>query len=437
LALVAGVVALAAVRADDKMEDDRVERARAFVAALVKSDYKAAAKDFDDDMLKAFPGDMLEKFWKDLIETAGALKKQGAAKKGKSDKYDIVVVTCEFEKTSLDVRLVFDPDGKIGGLFVRPPTHEYQAPSYVKPDLFRETDVTVTTGDYSLPGTLTLPKGDGPFPAVVLVHGSGPNDRDETIGPNKMLRDLAWGLASRGVAVLRYDKRTLLMAKRLVKTPDSLTLKEETVEDAASAVQLLAKQKEIDNKRIFLLGHSLGGYAAPRIAEAAPDVAGLILMAANSRPLEDLIIEQVTYIHSLQKPPDEKQKETLDLLKKQVERVKDPKLSADTPAAELPFGAPAPYWLDLRKYDATGTAANLKQPMLILHGERDYQVTMADFDGWKKALADHKNVRLKSYPKLNHLFMDGDGKATPSEYEKAGHVAVDVIDETADWIKKQ
>jgi dienelactone hydrolase len=437
--LLMSVVALAVGRADDKKGDERVEHARAFIAALAKADFKAAAKDFDDEMVKAFPGDKLEKFWKDLIEKAGPLKKQGEAKKDKTEKYEVVRVTCEFEKAPLDIRVVYNNDGKIGGLFVASgqPAFEFKPPPYAKKDSFRETEVTVTTGEWSLPGTLALPKGAGPFPAVVLVHGSGPHDRDETIGPNKMLRDLAWGLASQGVAVLRYDKRTLVMRNKLAKAPEGLTVKEETVDDAVSAVDLLGTQKEIDKKRIFVLGHSLGAHAAPRIGVAAPNVTGLILLAANSRPLEDLILEQVTYLLAQPGVPEEKRKETLEALKKQVERVKDPKLSADTPSRELPIGVPADYWLDLRKYDAVGTAAKLKQPMLILQGERDYQVTMADFDGWKKALAERTNVKLKSYAKLNHLFLEGEGKSKPDEYEKPGHVAAEVIDDIAGWIKKQ
>ena len=174
------------------------------------------------------------------------------------------------------------------------------------------------------------------------------------------------------------------MESKGVKAPERFTVQDETVADAASAVDLLAARKEIDKKRIFIVGHSLGAFAAPRIAVAAPPLPAWCCSPGNSRPLEDLIVEQVEYLLSVQELPEEQKKEALEKIKKQVARVKDPKLSADTPSAELVFGVPAPYWLDLREYNPTATAAKLKQPMLILQGERDYQVTMADFDGWKR-----------------------------------------------------
>jgi dienelactone hydrolase len=417
----------------------RIEQARAFITLLAKEDFKAAGKDFDDAMVKAVPTEALEKLWTELIKEWGAFKKQGAVVREKMQRYDAVIVTCEFENLTWDLCVVYDPDGKIGGFRLRQPktTANDKPASYVKKDAFIETEVTVKTGEWSLPGTLTVPTGDGPFPAVVLVHGSGPQDRDETIGPNKMLRDLAWGLASQGIATLRYDKRTFVMRGNLARAPESITVKEETIDDAVSAVELLGQQKGIDKKRIFIVGHSLGAFAAPRIAEAAPNVAGLVVMAGNTRPLEDLILEQLTYVLPLQVDGEDKRKDMLDTVKKQVERAKDPKLTTETPAGDLPLGVPASYWLDLRKYDPSATAAKLKQPMLILQGERDYQVTMVDFEAWKKALADRKNVRLKSYPKLNHLFLEGEGKAKPSEYNRPGHVAEETINDIADWIKKQ
>src|SRR5690606_33004513 len=143
----------------------------------------------------------------------------------------------------------------------------YQAPSYADPARFSEREATVGSGTWALPGTLTLPKKEGKFPAVILVHGSGPNDRDETLGPNKPFRDLAHGLATRGIAVLRYDKRTLVHPKALAsEVGAALTLREETIDDALAAAALLRTIPEVDASKIFVVGHSLGGTAIPRIA---------------------------------------------------------------------------------------------------------------------------------------------------------------------------
>jgi dienelactone hydrolase len=388
-------------------------------------------------MQKALPTDKLESTWKTIMDQVGAVKKLLPVRT-ESGKYDIVFLPCQFEKATLDIKIVFNADKKVTGFFLVPPkgNYEFKPPVYAKSETYREVKTTVGTGEWELPATLTLPKGDGPFAAVILVHGSGPHDRDETIGPNKPFRDLAWGLASQGIAVLRYVKRTQEHAAKMIKPGEYPTIKEEVVDDALAAVETLGKHPEIDKKCIFVLGHSLGALMAPRIGELNKDIAGLILLAGNSRPLEDVILEQLTYIHSLGDMPAEKQKEEIGKVKKQLERVKDPNLSADTPKADLPLGVPAPYWLALRAYNPTATAAGIGQPMLILQGERDYQVTMEDFEGWRKALAGRKNITFKSYPNLNHLFMEGKGKAKPSDYDKAGHVASEVVDDIAAWVKR-
>ena len=182
--------------------------------------------------------------------------------------YEIVYVTCAFEQMSIDTRVVFTKDKQISGLFFSPTKKAappYQPPDYVKRGSFEEKEVKVGSGEWELPATLTLPVGDGPFPAVVLVHGSGPNDRDETIGPNRPFRDLAWGLASQGIAVLRYEKRTKEHASKLAAGLAGLTIKEEVLDDALAAVALLRKVPKIDPRKVFLLGHSLGAMYAPKL----------------------------------------------------------------------------------------------------------------------------------------------------------------------------
>ena len=304
LALVSLAVLAFATQTPAPSEDAVTVKAREFIAAMAKGDFTLAVSGFDETMLKAMPAATLEALWtKQLPAQVGAFKQQGPARREELQGYQIVLVTCSFEKTLLDARVVFDKAGKIAGLqFVPPaPPAKYEPPAYADPAKLTETDVTVGSGEWALPGTLTMPKGSGPFPGLVLVHGSGPNDRDETLGPNKPFKDLAWGLATRGIAVLRYDKRSKVYGKKIVADPKleaTVTVKEETIDDAVAAAALLQKTPGIDPKRVFVLGHSLGGYLMPRIALAAKPLhlAGFISMAGLTRPLDDTILRQMTYL---------------------------------------------------------------------------------------------------------------------------------------------
>ena len=287
---------------------------------------------------------------------------------------------------------------------------------------------------WKLPGSLTVPSGEGPFPAVVLVHGSGPNDRDETLGPNKPFRDLAWGLSSKGIVVIRYEKRTKQYAAEMAKLANSITVKEEVLDDAAAAVAFLRARPEVDPERVFVLGHSLGALVAPRLARDEPGIAGLILLAAPTRPLEDVILAQVQYLAHLDGSVSAEEQAQIDSLKQQVARVKDPGLSDEVAATQLPLGIAAPYWLDLRDYHPEKVAASLTMPLLALQGARDYQVTTEDFEVWKAALEGRDKARLVLYPDLNHLFMTGQGMSTPTEYDQPGHVAAQVITDIGSWI---
>ncbi|MCZ7546127.1 MAG: alpha/beta fold hydrolase [Anaerolineae bacterium] len=311
---------------------------------------------------------------------------------------------------------------------------EAVSPPYVDMDAFEEREITFGLEGWELPGTLTLPVGAGPFPAVVLVHGSGPNDRDETLGPNQPFRNLAWGLASNGVAVLRYDKRTRVYTEELAEMGD-LTLDDETVDDALAAVEFLRGVEDIDPARIFVLGHSLGGHAAPRIGARDPDIAGLIILAGFTRPFEDIILEQSNYTAEVDGEVSAVEAARIEAIEAEVARIKA--LTPESDAGGLLLGAPAAYWLDLAAHDPVATAQTLTMPMLILQGERDYQVTMADFQNWQDGLGDRDNVTLASYPALNHLFIAGEGVITPEEYAVPGFVAEEVVTEIAAWVLAQ
>lgn len=415
-------------------QDDVIAAARAFVELLVKKDFANAVATFDSTMKTAMPEAKLQETWNAVLTQVGAFKQVVKARTEKRGAYTIVFVTSEFQNATLDIKVAFDQSKGIAGLFFAPATNvDYAPPPYIKTESFREKEITVGAGEWTLPATLTTPVGAGPFPAVVLVHGSGPNDRDETIGPNKPFRDLAGGLASRGIAVLRYEKRTKQYGARL-SSIRNLTVKDEVLDDALAAIELLRKTEGIDAKRIFVLGHSLGGMLIPRIGQLDRNLAGLIALAGATRPLEDVIPEQLAYIFSLDGSVSPEEQKQIDLAKEQAAKVKALKPEEANSTAVL-FSAPASYWLDLRGYNPPETAKELKQPLLILQGERDYQVTMEDFKRWNTALSGKSNVTFKSYPSLNHLFISGTGRSTPSEYERAGHVDERVVEDIAAWIK--
>jgi len=389
--------------------------ARSFEKFIDRLDPKAGA---------VLTRDKLAALWSSIITQAGGFKSIMSVEARDEQGAHIAAVAAAFENQNLTFRVVFNDDGEIVGFFLSPadapPAIAWTAPPYVDPLTFSERDVTV--GPLKLPGTLTIPKRDGLVPAVVLVHGSGPHDRDETMGPNKPFRDLAEGLASRNVAVLRYDKRSLV-APAGIHTVD-----EEVVEDAKAAVELLTTEPRIDRRRIVVIGHSLGGTLAPRIAAGDSRTAGIAIMAGAARPFEDLLVEQLRYLTG---PTS---KETA-LAEEAARKMRDPQLAPNMVVDVLGSPLPGSYILDLRNYHPADVAASLKIPIAVLRGQRDYQVTPADFELWKKALEGHSNVLLKLYATLNHFFLPGTGLSRPEEYMRPGHVDEQVISDLIGWIE--
>ncbi|MFF3529311.1 alpha/beta hydrolase family protein [Streptomyces rubiginosohelvolus] len=278
---------------------------------------------------------------------------------------------------------------------------------------------------------MSAPRGQAPGPGVVLLAGGGPFDRDETSGPNKPLKDLAWGLASRGTTVLRFDKATY--AHRDVAAASDLTMTQEYVPHAVDAVGLLRSHRSVDPERVFVLGHSMGGKVAPAVAVAAPTVAGLVIMAGDTQPMHHAAVRVVSYLAAVL--PDQVPPAVIETFQRQAALVDSAELTPSTPAADLPFGLSAPYWLELREYDPVAIAAGLRKPMLILQGGRDYQVTVAnDLVRWRTGLADRPEADIRVYEADNHLFFPGAGPSTPAEYGTPQHVDPAVIADIAHWL---
>ncbi|MGD0309161.1 MAG: alpha/beta fold hydrolase [Acidobacteriota bacterium] len=422
-----------------KTAQDFEALARAIVSDLATRRFDAVAARFTPQMSAALPGSKLADLWDALIAKTGAFHSIRSASTSELGGFHVVVVVCSFGSSELGVRVVLDDQGRFAGLnFVSAASSKpWTQPDYAHPDSFTEQPVTVGQDPVKLNGTLTLPKGKGPFPAVVLVHGSGATDQDETVGPNKPFKDLAWGLAGHGIAVLRYNKRTFQHPESF--RGSKFTVEQESIEDARAGVTLLAARPEVDPKKIFVVGHSLGAMLAPRIAAEDGRLAGIVLMAGITRPLEEVIVEQVKYEVGLAGKPTPQGDKQIAAAEKMAADIRDPKLTPDQTVDMLGVPMPGSYVLDLRAYDPAHTASTLSIPILVLQGARDCQVRIADYDGWKKALASYPRATFHLYPNLYHLFInvpasDTTPLSTPQDYEQPGHVEAKVVADIASWI---
>ena len=341
------------------------------------------------------------------LAALGTPEKLEPAYEGKVQGMKAFFIPCQFTAMAVDIVLPVQ-DGAIAGLSTA--AYSGGKEETAEPEESADFDsvelALPVEGLGELPGILTVPKGEGPFPAVVLIHGSGASDKDETVGQLKPFRDLAEGLAAQGIAVYRFDKRSYVYGAQMAGNKQ-ITLVDESIEDAVNAVQLLAAQEKIDPDRILVLGHSLGGNAIPAIARALEGTpvkaCGFIMMAASPRPLDVLTREQIEYLDSLGQIPEDQRQTYGDMLK-DLDKLQDiDSLPEDEPVA----GAYPAYWKWLAHYDILQAADEITQPVLLLQGEEDYQVTMEDFGIWQEHFGKKENWMLKSCPGLTHCFTPG------------------------------
>ena len=409
-----------------------------FMQHLQQEEFDSCQQFMDTVLTNKISADMMKEMWGGMSRIVGEYKGYSAITSTKTDTTVTTLVRCEFEKTKMDLALTYNQAYKLIGLFFKPAKSStaHIEPSYSKSANFYESRLSVKTSTYILPGTLCIPNNIDNPPIAILLAGSGPNDKDGTIGPNKILKDLATGLASQGVATFRYDKRTLTYGKELMEYPDKLGINEEVIEDALSAIAIIKNNPLFKKSKITIVGHSLGAMCAPLIAKQSKDVKAIVLLAGNARPLEDLLLEQYKYIYGLDSI-DANEKEDLLKIESQIKKVKNESLLKLAKPEDLPLGLHSYYWQSLNAYNQIENAQKIKQPILILQGERDYQVTMTDFNLWKQTLSSNPKNRFISYPTLNHPFMAGTGKSKPDEYEKPNNVDEQVIKDISAWIKER
>ena len=327
-----------------------------------------------------------------------------------------------FEKMKLDIKINFNQNNKVVGFFFVPHKEFKKENSLGK-------DLNIKSNNIELKGTLLVPESLNLKKIVIFVHGSGPNDRDETIFENKPFKDIAENLYSKGISSYRFDKRTLSNPESF---NDKSTIDDEVTNDIINIVAYFKNDSQFSNYEIIVLGHSLGAYLLPRIANKSNQISKIILLAANSRPLDKLIIEQYEYLYKL--TPTQELKDALQKVKEQTALLNSKVFNLNTTKENLPLNLSANYWKSIIDYKPIKEIQKVKIPILILQGERDYQVTMKDFELWKTKLKNNKKVSFISYPKLNHIFMSGEKPSDPKEYAIKGIVDEKVIEDIKNFI---
>ena len=411
--------------------------ANGFYENLTQGNLEPCYAMFSEEMKNQLSYQDLQSLWEQILFLFGEYVSSGDFEASMVEEAVYYRVIATFSNTDALVEFSLKNE-EIIGLYFTPYDPELQNTEGVAADVplpegVSEMEVTVNAGtDLELSGRITYPSEyEGGIPGVVLVHGSGPSDMDETIQSNKIFRDLAYGLASKGVAVLRYDKVTYTYGEVYGQ---EITIDQETVNDAVAAKEALASSG-LNLEKIYVVGHSLGGMMAPKIAELG-DFDGMVIMAGTPRSLIDVIYDQNLYLLSLYTGEEAKTQleEVEELYREALEIMAGDEITAD----QTIFGLPATYFasMDIGAESARSYLEQTEKPMLILQGSNDFQVTADnDFAVYRQIVGGRENVTMYLYSGLNHLFMTSwMDWPTVEEYAMAGQVNEDVISHIGDWI---
>jgi dienelactone hydrolase len=411
-----------------------INRSQDFFTAMQQEKFKEANLFFDESVQAKVPAETLQKIWTDLNTKFGKYESADVIQSKTQGEFIVVLMEGKFANDSQRFIMAYNKTEKLVGFLLQPKSTAatYTKPAYADTNLYRETEIRIKgLKNDDLVGMLTVPKNAKNFPIVVLVHGSGPGDMDETVGANKPFKDLAAGLAAQGIATVRYVKRTLVYPAEMT---GAITVKEEVLNDAVKGVELAATIPGVNTKEIYLFGHSLGGMLAPRLATLAPQLKGIILATAPARKLSDVITDQNKYMFAQLKDTTAATKKLLDTALLDINRSRITKLGNMKPDS-IVLGLPAAYWIDLNNYDQVATAKKLSKRILILQGGNDFQTSDTDYKLWNAALAKKSNATFKFYPELNHLLTVQTEKGNSQQYLTPANVSEKLITDVATWIK--
>jgi dienelactone hydrolase len=397
-------------------------RAREFVRLLADGEFEQAHGRLTDQAQSSITVAALQQAWANNVGPQGRLDGIPSVSYEGLDSNDQEVVLVRARFTEGRQRFAFGFTGEgINTFRILPAeTAEWTPPAYADRSAFSERGLTLSApGGCTLGATLTMPKGETAVPGVVLVHGNGAQDRDQTVGPNKTFKDIAWGLASQGIAVLRYDKRTYACD---VNKAD-VTIDDVVTDDALTAIDRLQSVGRVNEGDVFVAGHSFGGLLAPRIADRDGDLAGVVMLAPGpARPINEAIVAQTEHLANLDGTVTDAERQQLARVEAVAESIRTLDIADDEVVNS--FGGDE-YYRTLQAYDHTAAVQEVSVPRYIAQGGQDWQVTVEeDLRIWRDALEGEASATIEVYPDLNHRFQVSTGKETAAEYQRPdNHVA--------------
>jgi pimeloyl-ACP methyl ester carboxylesterase len=419
--------------------DDRKQKANDFLNIIVAKEFTKVTDYYDDVMKEQFPPMKVKQFWNGVISQYGEALNFGQPTEHELSGFNAVYIPIYFESITLEARVVFNDKNLISGFFITPKNNSelYQLPEYADTTKFEEDNFTFGSDYWKMAGTLTIPKDVENPPVVVLVHGSGSHDRDESIGPNKPFKDIAWGLASQGIAVFRYDKRNYMHPDKFLENLDTITMYSESIEDPIIAVNALKELNNFSNSKFYLLGHSQGGYVIPYINSISSDYDGYISIAGLASDFRETLKRQYEYLFNFDGNFDVSEKQIYNELLSKIKKL-DSLDSKNYDNKSLPLDLSQAYWSFILEYDIQTKIRDITKPILVINGEKDYQVVEEDFLIWKKNLNNNKNAEFKWYDNLNHLLMLTENeKSGPRDYYIPANINNQVIIDIIKWIKSK
>ena len=449
-------ILLTALAVCNLFAQQELKTAQKAVSNLRKGNYTALLKSSSEEFRRQIDADAMSNLMNQVSNQLGSMKSITLLKQEPVQGMVQFSFKALFEKDSL-LLLMAVKDKTIMGLFLKPlePANAYRTPAYGSGFQLSQKEFTHGVPGLPLDGQLMWPAryDETRLPVCILIHGSGPNDMDESIGPNKVFMDLALGLCKNGIGTLRYNKRTFQHGQAYAD--GQITLREEVTDDVRAMVDFAMQQSWVDTNRIYLVGHSQGAIVAPSIMAADKRVAGVVLLCGSAEPLTAILRYQLGWLDSMQSgrisAETRKQQQMLDSFGMQ-------EWLQTQPGSRMLMGAPLSWWHEI---DQVFKAEHLHQPgkrSLVLNAGKDYQIPPTFYAslqaGCKAGMMEEDTIfgdnylnigrsvvsrcQAREYPELNHMLMPSDGSLKPAEYKRKGlHVDEQLIRDVASWIREQ